>query len=379
MAGERDQDVGIVAALGRRLASANATTLNNFAWFAARHGEHAAALDAARRAVSMPDAPHAALRALERLAAGRTDGILLAADDAAPAGRRPAGSPLAAAVAAHRQMEAVMAEACYRAAIDDPRLAAAAWNGLAVLHEHRHERVAADAAWGRALASGSVAAAHNRALAMLRRGLPHRARAALAPWLERTPVPAVLHFLAGYAALADQDPGSALPLLAAAAASDPDSARAQFTLGLAFERTGRHDDALAAIRRALLLSPWYLPQVWLLERDATGTLVELPADSVDSDPGLHTDDVLLTLGRSLLQTAHLGEALAVFDQVLAHQPSQPAALFHRGVVLAKLRRYDEAFDDWETVGRVDPGTEIGSASRRHARSARQLASLFAGG
>jgi tetratricopeptide (TPR) repeat protein len=376
--GERAQDLLIVAALSRRLARAGATTLNNFAWFAARRGEHATALDAARRAVAMPDAPASAIRALERLAAGRTDGILLAADDESPSDRRPTGNPLAAAVAAHRQQESAVAEACYRAAIEDPEVATQAWNGLAVLHEQRHERVAADAAWDRALAAHSSAAAHNRALAMLRRGFPHRARAVLAPRLDRSPIEPQLHFLAGYAALADQDPAQALPLLAAAAAADPDSARAHFTLGLAFERMGMHGDALAAIRRALLISPWYLPQVWLLERDAAGTLVELPAESGDGESASHTDEVLLTLGRSLLQTAHLGEALAVFDQVLAHQPSQTAALFHRGVVLAKLRRYDEAFDDWATVGRVDPAGDLGLASRRHARSARQLATLFAG-
>ena len=76
---------------------------------------------------------------------------------------------------------------------------------------------------------------------------------------------------------------------------------------------------------------------------------------------------------------HLGEAMAVFDQVLARQPTQTAALFHRGVVLAKLRRYTEALEDWETVGRVDPDGPLGEMSRRHARSARQLASLFAAG
>ena len=140
-------------------------------------------------------------------------------------------------------------------------------------------------------------------------------------------------------------------------------------------------DALAAIRRALLLSPWYVPQVWLLDggKGADSPLVELPVEHEDAGNATHTDDVLLSLGRSLLQMSHFGEALAVFDQVLVHQPSQAAALFHRGVVLAKLRRYEEALEDWEVVGRNDHESELGDASRRHARSARQLASLFAGG
>ncbi|MGH7593817.1 MAG: tetratricopeptide repeat protein, partial [Gemmatimonadales bacterium] len=291
----------------------------------------------------------------------------------------PAGNPVATAVAAHRQAELAVAEACYRAALDIASLAGAAWNGLAVLHEQRRERTAADAAWQHAIATGSAAAVHNQALAMVRRGFPHRAGILLAPYLARPGTSPALQFLAGYAALADHDAASALTLLTAAVTADPDSARAQFTLGLACERLGLHADALIAIRRALLLSPWYQPQVWLLERGDEAGAIELPVEVEDAGAVTHTDDVLLSLGRSLLQMAHLGEALAVFDQVLLRHPSQTAALFHRGVVLAKLRRYDEALEDWETVGRTNPESDLGFASRRHAHSARQLASLFAAG
>lgn len=377
MPAARSPDALTVAALGRRLGQADATTLSNFAWFAARRGEHRIALDAARAAVALPDAPRAAWRSLERLAAGRADGMLLATAGTERADPTPAGNPLGTAIAAHRQMEFAVAEACYRAALDNSPLASAAWNGLAVLHEQRRERAAADTAWQHAIATGSMAAVHNQALALLRRGFPHRARTLLVPWLARPEPAASLQFLAGYAALADQDAAAAMSLLTAAVAGDPESARAQFTLGLACERLNLHADALIAIRRALLLSPWYQPQVWLLDRGGDAAVVELPVDSGDSGSVTHTDDVLLSLGRSLLQTAHLGEALAVFDQVLVSHPSQTAALFHRGVVLAKLRRYGEAFEDWEIIGRTDPESELGDASRRHARSARQLASLFA--
>jgi tetratricopeptide (TPR) repeat protein len=378
MPAARLRDAQVVAALGRRLGHADPTTLSNFAWFAARRGERGGALEAARAAAAMPNAPRAAWRALERLAAGHSDGMLLA--DAGRENREPssAGSPLAAAVAAHSQLEFAVAEACYRTALQHPPLASAAWNGLGVLHEQRRERAAADAAWQRSVAAGNVAAMHNQALAMLRRGFPHRARVMLAPILENAGAPLSLRFLAGYAALNDQDPAAAMPIIAAVVADDPQSARAHFTLGLIYERLGRHADGLAAIRQALLLSPWYLPQVWLVEPAAHVPSIELPVDNGEPGTPAHTDDVLLSLGRSLLQTSHLAEALAVFDQVLMHQPSQAAALFHRGVVLAKLRRYEEALEDWEIVGRADPASELADASRRHARSARQLASLFAG-
>jgi tetratricopeptide (TPR) repeat protein len=378
MPAARLRDARVVAALRRRLGSADPITLSNFAWFAARRGEQQAALDAARAAAAVPGAPRAAWRALERLAAGHADGMLLT--DAGPDDRDHAatGSPLGAAVAAHRLLEFAVAEACYRAALHHEPLASAAWNGLGVLHEQRGERAAADAAWQQSAAAGNVAAMHNRALAMLRRGFPHRARLMLAPMLEHAEAPASLRFLGGYAALSDQDPAAAMSLIGAVVAEDPESARGQFTLGLIHERLGHHAEALAAIRRALLLSPWYLPQVWLVEAAAELPPIELAVDSGEPGTVEPTDDALLSLGRSLLQTAHLGEALAVFDQVLVQQPSQAAALFHRGVVLAKLRRYDEALEDWEMVDRTDPAGDLADASRRHARSARQLASLFAG-
>lgn len=379
MAAARPHDGAVVAALARRLGATDPATLGNLAWFAGRRGAHTVALDAARRAVAMPHAPPAAWRTLERLAGGRSDGLMLALTDDPQRAAPGAGHPLAAAVMAHRQASLAVAEACYRAALADPQAAIAAWNGLAVLHEQRGERAAADDAWDRCLEVNDHASVHNRALSWLRRGESARARSLLAGWIGRVTPPAALLYLAGLASLGDDDAGIAAPFLQAAISADPDLARAHFTLGLAWERLGEHGRALGAIRHALLLSPWYVPQVWLLELEPGGVPIELPAAAGERDALGSTDEVLLILGRSLLEMTHLGEAMAVFDQVLARQPTQTAALFHRGVVLAKLRRYTEALEDWETVGRVDPDGPLGEMSRRHARSARQLASLFAAG
>jgi len=367
-----------VAALRRRLGAASPAMLTNFAWFAARRGVHSLALEAAREAVAHPGAPRAAWHALERLVTGRNDGLLLVAAGTGP--QTPmesnAASSLAAAVAAHREGALAVAETCYRAAAALPPLEAIVADGLGVLHEQRHERDAADAAWARALEHGAPSAAHNHALALLRRGQRAAARAALEGATAASPANAALWFLRGYAALLDGDAEGAVVALERAIVLEPHLARAHFTLGLAHDRLGHATDALNATRRGLLLSPWYLPQVWLLTPTLGTAPVELPAGS-DDESGLgSTDAVLLALGRSLLETGHLGESLAVFDQVLVRDPAQPAALFHRGVVLAKLRRYDEALADWEEVGRTDPEGTLGSMSRRHARSARQLAALF---
>jgi tetratricopeptide (TPR) repeat protein len=371
-------DAGQLAALRRRLDPADPVALANFAWLAARAGALEQAQQAARQAAALPGAPRSAWRTLERLAIGRTDGLTLAApgsDRQGPAVVRP-GSPLVAAVSAHREAASAVAEACYHAALGDPALAPAAWNGLAVLHEQRGEAEAADAAWEHALTEASVASVHNRALAWMRRGDLVRGRALLAAQGDLVAASAPLLFLVGYAALLDDDPSMARFSVEAALARDPDLVRAQFTLGLVAERLGRHAEALTAIRRGLMMSPWFVPMVWLLEAGTGGT-VELADGGADALPTIASDDVLLILGRSLLEAGHLGEALGVFDQVLLREEQHTAALFHRGVVLAKLRRYGEALDDWERLVEAAPASELGEVARRHAASARQLASLFA--
>lgn len=376
MAASRSRDPALLVALEQRVAAADPAALSNLAWFAARSGQLEAAVQLARRAAALPGAPRAAWRALERLAVGRIDGLILASAAAeAPASGH--GSPLAAAVAAHRQDASAVAEACYHAAVGDAETAAPAWNGLAVLHEQRGEHAAADSAWAQALAVPTVSAVHNRALAWLLRGEGERARGFLGRHADLVNRSAPLLFLLGYTALLDGDPAMARFSIERALAMAPDLARAQFTLGLVHERLGRPADALEATRRGLLMSPWYLPQVWLLEPQRGAVPVELAGTDPATDPH-EGDQVLLHLGRSLLEAGHLGEALAVFDQVLLRKPAHTAALFHRGVVLAKLRRYHEALEDWELVRRAEPDGSLAAASSRHAASARELAALFPG-
>lgn len=377
MTAPRPRDAAVVAALVRRFGTADATTLANLAWFAARRGATATALEVVRRAVALPGAPRAAWRTLERLAVGRTDQLLLAlpvGEATLPVGHT-ATHPLAAAVAAHAQGALAVAEACYWAATGEGSDAAAAWNGLAVLHEARGERTAADDAWLRVGVSPTMVVVHNRTLAWHRRGETRHARDLLASALTHGERSAPLLTLAGYLAYLDGEAAASVPLLTAATTIDARVARAHFTLGLAHERLGAHTLAVEATRRGLECSPWFVPEVWLLENGRGGGVVEVAVEQVTGTTTA-TDDVLLALGRSLLETMHFGEALTAFDQVLVRHPAHTAALFHRGVVLAKLRRYADALADWEMVGRVDGESTLGAMSRRHARSASELAALF---
>ena len=77
------RDGATLNALRQRIDDSDPVALTNYAWFAARAGRIADALEAARRAASLPAAPRAAWRALERLAIGRSDGLLIATAGAA--------------------------------------------------------------------------------------------------------------------------------------------------------------------------------------------------------------------------------------------------------------------------------------------------------
>lgn len=364
----------LVSSLARRLDPDDPVQQAGLAWFAARRGNRVEAMAAARRAVGHPDAPQAARRTLELLAADRDEGFLLPLPQPTPSvGHRSGTSPLAAAVAAHREGAPAVAEACYQAASAVPDLAAAALNGMAVLHAQRGESDAADATWGRLDLIRDPLARHNAILAWWLRGDRLRAVELLE---SPPPETAALHHLAGWLHADSGDLRAAHEALLAALAIEPDMARAQFALGVVAERQGDQSAALEATRRALLLSPWFQPLVWLVS-PRPDEVVELPADGANWQ-GTTGGIALLRLGRALLEHGHVAEALAMFDQALLQNPAAPAALFHRGVVLAKLRRYAEALADWDAVGRADPDGPLGSMSRLHARSARELSALFPG-
>jgi regulator of sirC expression with transglutaminase-like and TPR domain len=89
-------------------------------------------------------------------------------------------------------------------------------------------------------------------------------------------------------------------------------------------------------------------------------------------------DALLLLARALLDDQRPDRAIEALDRVLKFDPDHEAALFHRGVALARIRRYGDAVRAWERVVQVEPSGPYAQAARTHARSARDLAHIFAG-
>lgn len=137
-----------------------------------------------------------------------------------------------------------------------------------------------------------------------------------------------------------------------------------------------HPEATPTARRAV---------VRLLARQSDGLLLlDQLADRATAASEAPTftaaDDhqAALEEGRLLLSQGLSRECLVALGPLLSHRPPHPEALFLSGIAWAKLRRYGEARKAWETVGQVDPDGPLGSLARRHARSARQLATLFRG-
>jgi tetratricopeptide (TPR) repeat protein len=192
--------------------------------------------------------------------------------------------------------------------------------------------------------------------------------------------PDLLRLEAGIAAeLGDLD--GAVSACQAALELDPAVAQTWLDLGGFQERREKWVQARAAYERALDLVPTFveaaLARADLVRRvESPGAAVNLLVDLLLSDP--YDLRALLLLGRSLLDEGRPGRALEALDRLLKFDPDDDAALFHRGIALARLRRYREAVRAWEAVVHCDPAGIFAQAARMHARSARDLAHIFAG-
>jgi len=85
--------------------------------------------------------------------------------------------------------------------------------------------------------------------------------------------------------------------------------------------------------------------------------------------------VLLNLKNSLSQAKDYVAALAAIDMQLAVDPDDPTELRDRGIIYARLRRYDRAIDDLETYLRRLPNAGDGDHIRNtvlYLRQARDL-------
>lgn len=148
------------------------------------------------------------------------------------------------------------------------------------------------------------------------------------------------------------------------------------------ERRENWTAANAAYTRALDLLPTFVPAALgradLARRtESPRSAIALLVDLLSADP--YEFDALLLLGRALLDDGRAAQALEAFERILRFVPQHAEALFHRGVALARERRFTDAVTAWDQVAQLAPGAELATAARSRARSARDLQHILAAG
>ena len=119
--------------------------------------------------------------------------------------------------------------------------------------------------------------------------------------------------------------------------------RATLLLGLALDRCGRGDEALAALRRTVALDPM-LPRAWLALGDhltATGDAAGADAAYVEHVRHSTRDPALMQAGAALAAN-RIPEAEALLRERLTHAPTDVAAMRMLAELAARLGRHEDA-------------------------------------
>ncbi|MEO3474551.1 tetratricopeptide repeat protein [Roseomonas sp. CAU 1739] len=117
----------------------------------------------------------------------------------------------------------------------------------------------------------------------------------------------------------------ALSMYSAAATREPDNAQAQIRFAAALARAGNHAGAEQVLAAAALRQP----------NDRT---------------------LMVQLGRMRLRSGQAGEALTLFDRVLAADARSAEALDGRGVALDLIGRHPEAQDSYRRAQQIAPNS-----------------------
>ena len=195
----------------------------------------------------------------------------------------------------------------------------------------------------------------------------------------RAPARADLHKLQGDVLVKVGDRGGALAAYRAALELDQGFVAVWVELGRIHEQREEWAEAQRAYERALDELPTFHEAAMAIAdlQRRMGRLapaIARLATLLEDDP--FDLDALILLGRALLEDKRPQAALEAFQRVLKFDPEHVAALFHEGVVLARLRRYREAVHVWELVTRLDPSGSFAQRARMHARTAIDLQHIF---
>jgi Tfp pilus assembly protein PilF len=144
--------------------------------------------------------------------------------------------------------------------------------------------------------------------------------------------------------------------------------------GLAFDRAGRLDDAIADYKRSLAINPHYaeannnLGQA-LTQGGRPRDGIELFRAALESDPNLlsaHNN-----LGNALADDGKPAEALPHYDFVLAREPWNVGALNNSGIALSMMGRYQEAITRLQKALQLAPNDVNAQRNLIKARAMKQ--------
>ena len=146
--------------------------------------------------------------------------------------------------------------------------------------------------------------------------------------------------------------------------------------GLALDRAGRLDEAIADYKQSLAINPRYaeannnLGQA-LTQRGRPRDGLELFRAALDANPNLlsaHNN-----LGNALADDGKPAEALPHYDFVLAREQWNVDALNNSGIALSMMRRYEEAIARLEKAVQLAPGNVSAQRNLAKARAMMQQA------
>ena len=140
-------------------------------------------------------------------------------------------------------------------------------------------------------------------------------------------------------------------------AHTPNNAHGQTTLGAAFAKAGRAQEAIAHYREALRLEPkGFLARLNLgVELANAGQLEEAARQfelALEQYP--HSEVLLNNLGAARARQGRYQESLAHFREAIRWHPNHPKAYFHAALALQALGEAGAAVTNYAAVLRLDP-------------------------
>ena len=158
-------------------------------------------------------------------------------------------------------------------------------------------------------------------------------------------------------------PKKALPILEAGAAQQPKDAQMQFQLGVAYDRLGQFDKAVAQFEKVLVLDPDNAPALNYLGYSFADRSMRLPeaetmlrrAVKLEPDNGAYLD----SLGWVLYKRGDPAQAAATLEQAIAQSPD-PQIYEHLGDAYNANHQVDKALEAWNkalALSKNNPGLQ----------------------